>query len=314
MDYRTLSARMRAVHIYTITPFKHDQGFPVDLEGMRRNVAFWASLEGEKVISVCCGTGEFSSLTEEENRQIVEVSAEEISGRCPLVSGIGGETEKAIRMVKAAEKAGADAVLVRPDQAVWDQGDDYVFRHHAKIAEAAEIGLMPYRAGKPLFSVEMILRLVEIPNVVALKDESGDLDWFRDMIVATEARLPGITGGEMLAPHYYLASGSGITSGVSCLLFHHSLEQWRAGMAGDFEGAMAVRDRLAEITKFRGKSGGTFIKAGMEMMGLAGGPVRATGAVMSEGDRKTLRKMLVDLGARSTGQAESPLHRPRRPF
>lgn len=297
MDYDALKKNMKAVNIYTITPFKMGGERPVDLEGMRRNVAYWAGLEGKKVIAVCCGTGEFGSLSEEENRQIVEVAAEEVNGRCPVVSGIGGDTEKAMRMAKAAQKAGGDVVLVMPEKPILEQGQEAVVRHHTSIAEAAEIGIMPYRVGQSVFTVEFILRLMEIPNLVALKDESGEIDWFRDMIVATEGRLPGITGGEMMAPYYYLAGGSGITTGVSCLLFHHSFEQWKAGMEGDFKHALAVRDRLAEITKFRGSTSGNMIKSGLEMMGLAGGPVRDTGAVMNEEDRKTLRKMLVELGA-----------------
>jgi 5-dehydro-4-deoxyglucarate dehydratase len=297
MDYNYLRKKIRAVHIFTITPFKTSEGGPLDLEGVRRNVAYWASLEGTKVIAVCCGTGEFPSLTEEENRQIVEITAEETNGRCPIFSGIGGNTEKAARMAKAAQKAGGDVVLVMPEESILAGGEEAIFRHHATIAEEAEIGIVPYRNGNSLFSVDTILRLMEIPNVVALKDESGDIDWFRDMIVATKGRLPGITGGEMMAPYYYLAGGSGITSGMACLLFHHSLEQWEAGMAGDFDGTLAVRDGLAEITKFRGKTGGAFIKAGLELMGLAGGPVRADGAVMSIEDRKTLRRMLAELGA-----------------
>ena len=303
MDYSALAEKIGAVNIYALTPFKMTAGLPVDLEGMKRNVAFWVGLEGKKVIAVCCGTGEFSSLNEEENRQLVEVAAESINGRCPLVSGIGGDTEKAIRMTEAARQAGADAVLVRSDDSVLEgaqseeEMDELLFRHHAAIAEAVDVGLIPFRCWSRLFTAEMMVRLNEIPNVVVLKDESGDINWFRDMIVATEGRLPAIIGGEMLAPYYYLAGGKGITSGVANLLFSHSLEQWQAGMAGDFEGALAVRDRLAEITRFRGKTGGTFIKAGMEMMGLAGGPVRDSGAVMRDEDRKTLCKMLVELGA-----------------
>jgi dihydrodipicolinate synthase/N-acetylneuraminate lyase len=297
MDWKALSEKVRAVHIFAITPFKASEGMPVDLEGMRRNAAYWGSLEGKRVVAVCCGTGEHRSLSVEENRQVAEAAAEGIDGRCPLLVGIGGETEQAVRMTKAAKEAGADVVLVMPEESVHERGEEGLYRHHAAVAEAAEIGVMPFRAGKILFSVETMVRLMEIPNVVSLKDETGQFDWLREMILATSGQLPAITGGEMLAPYAYLAGASGITTGVACLLFHHSHEQWKAAMEGDFKHALAVRDRLAEITRFRGKTGGTFIKAGLELMGLAGGPVRANGAVMGEEDRSELRRLLVGLGA-----------------
>jgi 5-dehydro-4-deoxyglucarate dehydratase len=307
MNFDDLKECIKGIHIFAITPFKmtDDDVPPVDYEGVKKNARFFASVEGERVITVCGGTGEFHSLTEEENRKIVEAAASEAKGKSPLISGIGGNTESAIKMAKAAQEAGSDVVLVMPCEEVTEKkghessSEDAIFQHHAAIAEAVDIGLMPYRNRNALFSIDLILRFLEIPNVVALKDESGDLNWFRDMIVATEKRLPGIIGGEMLAPYYYLAGASGITTGVACLVPHISLEQYRAAAKGDYRGALRIRDKLAPITKFRGKTGNTMLKAGLEMMGLAGGPIRETKAVMNDEDRKILRKLLVELGAMS---------------
>jgi 5-dehydro-4-deoxyglucarate dehydratase len=299
MNFDDLKECIKGIHIFAITPFKmtDDDVPPVDYEGVKRNARFFASVEGERVITVCGGTGEFHSLTYEENRKIVEAAASEAKGKSLLISGIGGNTESAIKMAKAAQEAGSDVVLVIPCEEIIAKGEDVIFQYHAAIAEAVDIGLMPYRNRNSLFSIDLILRFLEIPNVVSLKDESGDINWFRDMIVATEERLPGIIGGEMLAPYYYLAGASGITTGVACLVPHISLEQYRAAVEGDYRGALRIRDKLAPITKFRGKTGNTMLKAGLEMMGLAGGPIRETKAVMNDEDRKILRKLLVELGA-----------------
>ena len=301
MNFDDLKECIKGIHIFAITPFKMTDNDvpPVDYEGVKKNTRFFASVEGERIITVCGGTGEFHSLTEEENRKIVAAAASEAKGKSPLISGIGGNTECAIKMAKAAQEAGSDVVLVMPCEEIIEKGEDAIFQHHAAIAEAVDIGVMPYRNKNSLFSIDLALRFLEIPNVVALKDESGDINWFRDMIVATEERLPGITGGEMLAPYYYLAGASGITTGVACLVPHISLEQYRAAAKGDYRGALRVRDKLEPITKFRGKTGSTMLKAGLEMMGLAGGPIRDTKAVISDEDRKTLRKLLVELGVLS---------------
>ena len=297
MNFDDLKECIKGIHIFAITPFKmtDDEVPPVDYEGVKKNARFFASVEGERVITVCGGTGEFHSLTEEENRKIVEAAASEAKGKSPLISGIGGNTESAIKMAKAAQEAGSDVVLVMPCEEIIEKSEDAIFQHHAAIAEAVDIGMIPYRNKNSLFSIELILRFLEIPNVVALKDESGDINWFRDMIVATEERLPGITGSEMLAPYCYLAGSSGITTGLACLVPHISLEQYRAATKGDYRGALRIRDKLAPITKFRAKTGNTMLKAGLEMMGFAGGPVRETKAVMDDEDRKILRKLLVEL-------------------
>jgi len=300
MNFDELKERIKGIHIFAITPFKmtDDEVPPVDYHGVRINTQLLASQRDERVIVVCGGTGEFSSLTAEENRQIVEVAASEAKGKVPLISGIGNNTEAAVEMAKAAQEAGSDVVLVMPCEEVIEKGEEEIFRHHASIAEAVDIGIMPYRSGKSLFSIDTILRLIDIPNVVGLKDESGDINWFRDMIVATEGRLPTVTGGEMLAPYYYLAGASGITTGVANLVPHISVEQYRAAARGDFWRALQIRDRLAPITKFRGRVGNTMIKAGLEMMGRAGGPIRATKAVLNEEDKEELRALLTDLNVR----------------
>ena len=300
MNFDELKERIKGIHIFAITPFKmtDDEVPPVDYHGVRINTQFLASQRDERVIVVCGGTGEFSSLSAEENRQIVEIAASEARGRVPLISGIGGATESAVEMAIAAQEAGADVGLVMPCEEVIEQGEEEIFRHHATIADAVDIGIMPYRNKKSRFSIDTILRLIDIPNVVGLKDESGDINWFRDMIVATEGRLPTVTGGEMLAPYYYLAGASGITTGVANLVAHISVEQYRAAARGDFWRALQIRDRLAPITKFRGRVGNTMIKAGLEMMGRAGGPIRETKAVLSEPDRAELRELLTDLNVR----------------
>jgi 5-dehydro-4-deoxyglucarate dehydratase len=302
MNFNDLKECLKGIHIFAITPFimTDDQTPPVDYEGVKKNARFFAALEGERVITVCGGTGEFHSLTETENREIVAAAASEVKGKSPLISGIGGATESAIRMATAAAEAGSDVVLVMPCEEIIEKGEPAIFQHHAAIAAAVDIGLMPYRHKNSPFSIDLVLRFLEIPNVVALKDESGDINWFRDMILATEKQLPGITGSEMLAPYYYLAGGSGITTGMACLTPRLSLEQYRAAAKGDYHGALRIRDKLAPITKFRSQTGNTMLKAGLEMMGLAGGPIRETKAVISDEDRKTLRKLLVELGVLSS--------------
>ena len=297
MDDQALRERMKGAFIFAITPFKmlEDGSTVVDEEGVRRNTAFFASQKGPHVIVVCGGTGEIRSMSPEEVITVVR-NASPHKGDTLLVSGVRGGTEQAVQMARSVEEAGADVVLVMPEPAVVEQGEDAIYIHHVAIAEAVQIGIMPYRNTGADISVAVAKRLNEIPNVVAFKDEAGDLNLFRKTVVATGGQVPCIMGGEMLAPYYFLAGAKGVTTGVSNLLPHLSIALCEAGLSGDYEKAQDIRDILVPITELRGRAGNTMLKGGLELLGLAGGPIRDTGALITDEHREELRAILKGFG------------------
>ena len=297
MNDQALRERMKGAFIFAITPFKmlEDGSTVVDEEGVRRNTAFFASQKGPHVIVVCGGTGEIRSMSPEEVTTVVW-NASPHKGDTLLVSGVRGETDLAVQMARSVEEAGADVVLVMPEPAVVEQGEDAIYIHHMAIAEAVQIGIMPYRNTGADISVALAKRLNEIPNVVAFKDEAGDLNLFRKTVVATGGQVPCIMGGEMLAPYYFLAGAKGVTTGVSNLLPHLSIALCEAGLAGDYEKAQDIRDILVPITELRGRAGNTMLKGGLELLDLAGGPIRDTGALITNEHREELRAILKGFG------------------
>ena len=297
MDYQTLRERMKGAFIFAITPFKvlDDGSTVVDEEGVQKNTAFFASQKGPHVIVVCGGTGEIGSMSLEEVTTVVR-NASPHKGDTPLVSGVRGETEQAVQMARSVEEAGADVVLIMPESTIVEQGEEVIYAHVAAIAEAIDIGVMPFRNVECLLSVNLVKRLDKIPNVVALKDEVGDLDIFRKTVVATGGQLPCIMGGEILAPYYFLAGTKGATTGVANVLPHLSIALCEAGLAGDYEKAQEIRDMLVPITELRGRAGNTMLKGGLELLGLAGGPIRDTGDLITDEHREELRIILKGFG------------------
>ena len=297
MDDQALREHMKGTFIFAITPFKvlDDGSTHVDEEGVRKNTAFFASQKGPHVIVVCGGTGEIASLSLEEATTVVR-NASLYKEDALLISGVRGDTKLAVQMARSVEEAGADVVLVMPEPTVVERGEDGIYAHHVAISEAIEIGMMPFRNNAAALSVELAKRLNEIPNVVALKDEAGNLDLFRKTVVATGGQLPCIMGGEMLAPYYFLAGAKGFTTGVANLLPHLSIALCEAGLAGDYEKAQEIRDILVPITELRGRAGNAMLKGGLELLGLAGGPIRDTGAVITDEHREELRTILQGFG------------------
>ena len=200
-------------------------------------------------------------------------------------------------MAQAIQETGVDAVLVMPHEAVSRRGDRAIWERHRAINRSLDIGFLPFRAPRQLLSIDLVKRFAEVPNVVAIKEESGAVDWVRTGCRVTGNAVPVITGGgEIMVPYYYLAGAVGFTTGLANLTLAKSIELHEAGIAKDWDRTMLGRDYFEPITGMRGKLGTPMLKAGLEMMGLAGGPVRATGAVLDASGRRKVRALLKERG------------------
>ena len=111
------------------------------------------------------------------------------------------------------------------------------------------------------------------------------VDWVR-----TGRQVTG--GGENMVPYYYLAGAVGFTTGMANLTLSLSIRLHNDAIKGRMKQAVALKDKSKTLTSLRQELGTPMVKAGLEMMGLAGGPVRSTGARLDATDRKRVRKML----------------------
>ncbi len=293
--------RAGGVYVFVMTPMattRNRRGdLEVDLAGVEKNTAHFAGVPGEKTFVVCGGSGEFYSLTPGEVTDIAAAAVAGARGRCKIVCGIGGTDKAAVRMAQAIQETGVDAVLVMPHEAVSRRGDRAIWERHRAINRSLDIGFLPFRAPRQLLSIDLVKRFAEVPNVVAIKEESGAVDWVRTGCRVTGNAVPVITGGgEIMVPYYYLAGAVGFTTGLANLTLAKSIELHEAGIAKDWDRTMLGRDYFEPITGMRGKLGTPMLKAGLEMMGLAGGPVRATGAVLDASGRRKVRALLKERG------------------
>lgn len=291
----------RGVFVFVMTPFrmtKDRQGrYEIDLPGVERNIRHFSRVDGEKTMVVCGGSGEFHSLSPSEVAAVAQAAVSGAEGRCKIVCGVGGPTKNAVQMARAAQQAGCDAVLVMPHPAVVKRGEKAIYEHHRAISKAIHIGLMPFRAPHQLLSIDLVKRLSGLPNTVAIKEESGAVDWVRTGRRVTGNGVPFITGGsENMIPYYYLAGAVGFTTGMANLTLNQSVQLHDAAIARDWDRAMEWRDYFEPLTDTRRELGTPMLKGGLEMMGLAGGPVRATGAILDAAGRRRVRRLLKEKG------------------
>lgn len=291
----------KGVYVFVMTPFKTTTDargrYPVDLAGLEGNIAAFSSVRGDKTMVLCGGSGEIDSLSPGE---IIDVAAAAVAGargRCKVVCGVRGPNPTAIKIARGVENAGADALLVMPHEPIVKRGDAAIWDRHRHIARAVDIGFLPFRAPKQTLSIDLVKRFAKMPQVVAIKEESGAVDWVRTGCHVTGNAIPFITGGgENMVPYYYLAGAVGFTTGMANLTLPLSIKLHNAALTGRWKPAMALRDKFEALTAMRQELGNAMLKAGLEMMGLAGGPIRATGHRLDRKDRARVSRLLKSKG------------------
>ena len=293
---QALKERLRGVLAFTPTPFRQDGG--LDADGLSTHVDYLIR-NGAHVVVVCGGAGEFFSLDMDEYRAAIKTAAEAARGRVPLIAGIGHGTRVATRLAEHAAAVGADGLMIHPQYFV-EASDEGLALHYAALAHATGMGMLIYSTkGSPVTPV-LVRRLAEIDQVVALKDEHGDLAAFTEMKRALGPRLVWINGmAEMHAPAYFAAGAQAFTSGIVNFAPRITLGVWTAGAAGRADELQdLIARKVRPLAQLRARHPGyamAVVKEAMNLLGLPGGTVRLPLMPITPEDREDLRRTLVDL-------------------
>jgi len=180
-----------------------------------RSLIDWHIAEGTDGIVVVGTTGESPTVDVEEHCELIRVAVEHAAGRVPVIAGTGANsTAEAIELARFAADAGAAAHLSvvpyynRPTQ-------EGLYRHFRTIAEAVELPLILYNVpGRTVADLanDTALRLAEIPNIVGLKDATGNLDRACDLIERAPADFALYSGDDMSSAAFLMLGGHGVIS------------------------------------------------------------------------------------------------------
>jgi dihydrodipicolinate synthase/N-acetylneuraminate lyase len=241
-------------------------------------------------VVVCGGVGELWDLKEEEHLQVVRAAVEQSAGRMVVYAGVCGDAQQSAKRARQVEEAGADGVLLFPDdEAVPDAPS--LLDYYTRVSRAVAIGLMPFRADESV-TIEVLHRLADLPNVVALKEERENMEDFRQIVLEVGERLSIIGAGDALAPCYFVLGGAGLACGLANFLPELYVEMWEAAQAWNYQRVMELHASLAPFAALRRRNGNSFLKAALEIIGLAGGPCRAGRKRMDPEDRRQLEELL----------------------
>lgn len=222
--------------------------------------------------------GECYALTTGEKLEVVRIVVEQTAGRVPVYVGTGCiGTRETIFMSRKAKELGADALsIVSPYFVAVSQED--IYRHYAAVAEAVDLPIvlynMPARTGNNI-EYATLARLSKYPNIVGIKDSSGNFDNTIRYIEDTDRRLSVLAGNDSLILWTLLAGGRGAIAGTANVYPEISLEIWRLWKDGRIAEAIREQARLRplrDVMKLGNPN--SVIKRAMNLLGHPVGPAR----------------------------------------
>ena len=258
------------------TPFQTDGS--IDYDCLRKLID-WHIEQGTDCIGVVGTTGESPTVTIEENCEIIRAAVEQARGRMPIMAGCGSNsTAEAITLAKFAKSVGANCQLqVVPYYNKPTQEGQY--QHFKAIAEATgDLPIVLYNVpGRTVAGLEhdTILRLAQIPGIVAIKEATGDLARAQWLIRDLPKNFAIYSGDDATAVALMLCGGHGnisVTANIAPKLMH---EMCQAAMAGNIEQAMRIQFQLMPLHKHLFVEANPIpVKWAMQRLGLCGGTLR----------------------------------------
>lgn len=272
----------------------------LDEKALRSFVA-WQIEEGINYIVPCGSTGEAATMTADEQRRVVEITVEVVAGRIPVVAGAGSnDTARALANSRMMRDAGATHLLhVSPSYNKPPQRG--IVAHFRAIADTIDLPVVVYNVpGRTASNVtaETTLELATHPNIVAVKEASGNLAQITQILRHRPRDFSVLSGDDALTLAVMVAGGDGVTSVTSNATPALVTQLCAAAHRGDYDDARAIDSRLAPWTHAAFvESNPIPVKAALAMMKLMGDNVRLPLVPLANQHHAMVRAALVSVGA-----------------
>lgn len=280
---------------FPVTAF--DSELRLDEEGYRRHVSWLAGFDASALFAAG-GTGEFFSLHPQEIASVVK-AAKDAAGATPIISGAGYGTSLAIDIARAAEKAGADGLLLLPPYLMFSEQAGLI-AHVRAVCKSVGIGVIVYNRDNAILTADSLARLCdECPNLIGYKDGVGDVDKVIEITTKIGDRLVYVGGmptHEVYAQAYFAA---GVTT-YSSAIFNFAPALAQTFYNGLRNRDQATTDRILKdfffpFVALRNRKKGyavSIIKAGLRALGRDPGPVRPPLTDLTAEEMAVLEKIL----------------------
>jgi 4-hydroxy-tetrahydrodipicolinate synthase len=246
-----LKLKLRGSIPANLMPFRNDGS--IDEAEYRRHLGWLADVPGVGAI-VCNGhAAEVASLTEDEQRRAIAIAKQEVGGKVKLVAGVFTDgTAHAVRLARNAKAEGADGVLVFPPSLfLWGANlrPEMAYRHFAALASEADIPIVVFQY--PVvngwgYSTELLLKLAEIENVVAVKEWSQDIVTFERNMTALHSaprRIAVLSSFSASLYATFALGADGTISGMGSVVADWQAQMFDAVQRRDMQTASALNEK-----------------------------------------------------------------------
>ncbi len=283
----------RGSMVALITPFDNEGRF--DEHTYRELIEFQIE-NGTDVLVPCGTTGESATLSYGEHDRVIRACVEQVNGRRPVLAGTGSNaTHEAIDISQRARELGADGVLLvtpyynKPSQ-------EGLYLHYRQIADRVHLPQVLYnvpgRTGINM-TAETVLRLAEIPNIVAIKEASGNLTQISEIIAGAGDKLDVISGDDFLTFPMMACGAKGVISVTANIMPREVKALVAAVNEGRWEEARKLHLELLPLHRAMFlESNPVPVKTAAAMMGKCGEVLRLPLSPLSAGNREKLSQIL----------------------
>lgn len=265
-----------------------------------RSLIDWHIAEGTDGIVVVGTTGESPTVDFDEHKHLIRVAVDHAAGRIPIIAGTGANsTAEAIELTESARKAGADACLSvvpyynRPTQ-------EGLYQHFRTVAERVDIPLVLYNVpGRTVADLanDTTLRLAQIPNIVGIKDATGNIERCSDLLRRAPRDFSIYSGDDASCLALMLLGGHGVisvTANVAPRLMH---DMCAAALSGDLPRARDINFRLLGLhTRLFVEANPIPVKWAVAQLGLIEGGARLPMTPLSPQFHDTVREAMRQAG------------------
>jgi 4-hydroxy-tetrahydrodipicolinate synthase len=240
---------------------------------------------------------EFYALDEREKQEVIATAVAHVRKRVLVFAGTGAETTReAVRLTRMAEREGADGVSVITPYFI-NPTQQEICDHYRRIAEATSLPVVLYNnpstCGGVKIDVDTVARLAQVPNILAIKDSSGDLQNTQECIRVVPERFAVLQGRDTLIYPALVLGACGSVPATANIAPALAVEIYEAFRRGDQAAALAAQRRLnpVRLSLTLGTAPGG-VKAALALLGRSIGPSRSPVAPLSPEKQRTMRAAL----------------------
>ena len=245
------------------------------------------------------GTGEIFSLSPQEIGAVVSAAVQETNGQTPVIAGCGFGTAMAVELAKAAEKAGADGLLLFPHYLI-ESSQEGLMAHVDAVCQATSIGVIVYNRDNAILNEDSLAKLCDRNlNLVGFKDGVGNVELMMRVYSRLGDRLTyvgGLPTAETFALPYLEMGVTTYSSAIYNFMPEWALAFYDAVRAKDHAKVMkGLKEFVLPYIAIRNEGKGyavSIVKAGMTAIGRSAGPVRSPLTELSPDQLARLKKLI----------------------